>query len=81
MSTLLLIRHRNYIKLWTLKVPSSITVKDIKKEIEKNWHVPVDTQYLSVNAIYDLSDDKQISEYNNNNNDKISIHLSVKKNQ
>lgn len=81
MSTLLLIRHRNYIKLWTLKVPSSITVKDIKKEIEKIWHVPIDTQCLSVKPVYDLSDDKQISEYNNDNNDKISIHLTVKRNQ
>ena len=77
MSILLLIRHRNYIKLWTLKVASSITVKDVKKEIEKNWHIPAETQCLSVKMYYDLSDDKPIYEYSNKTNN-IPIHLTVK---
>jgi hypothetical protein len=81
MSVLLLIRYRNYVKLWTLKVPSSTIVKDIKKEIEKNWKILADTQCLSVKFFDDMSDDKQVSEFNNDNNSTISIRLTIKKNQ
>lgn len=76
MSTTLFIRNCNHIKLWIMKVPSSITIEDLKKEIEIKWHIPVITQCLSTKDTYDLPNNKQICEYNSN---KISMHLTIKK--
>lgn len=78
MNISLLIRHCNYIKLWALEVSPSATIEEIKKKIEKNWHVPADKQCLSIKLFRDLPDDKQICEYNDNDN-KISMHLTLKK--
>jgi hypothetical protein len=79
MSKLLLIRYCNYVKLWTLKVAPGLTIEDVKKQIETKWHVPAITQCLSIKQSYDLPNGTKIHELSNNLNDKISIHLTLKK--